>query len=263
MRRLLSFACESAALGASLDDAQGEIGLLMVTGGSQTRIGSHRMYERLAYALAREGISCLRFDRRGVGDSEGDDPGFRDSGPDMVAAADAFRREAPTVKRIFGFGLCDGGTALALHADAAGLDGIILVNPWLVEAESREPAPAAIRQHYRRRLADPREWGRLLTGGVDYRRLLKGAMKSLSRPLSPISAQVAAALGRHGLPAEVILASGDATAIAAGNELKSSHFSGLNGELQTIETSSHTFARPGDEARLLAAMLASLRRLDF
>jgi hypothetical protein len=53
MRRLLSFDCEGAALGASLDSAEGSTGLLLVTGGTQTRIGSHRMFERLAAALAR------------------------------------------------------------------------------------------------------------------------------------------------------------------------------------------------------------------
>ncbi len=51
-----------------------------------------------------------------------------------------------------GFGLCDGATALALFGRQAGLDGLILVNPWLVEAEAGEPPPAAIRAHYRRRL---------------------------------------------------------------------------------------------------------------
>jgi pimeloyl-ACP methyl ester carboxylesterase len=99
MRRLLSFECEGLALGASLDSAGGETGLLLVTGGTQTRIGSHRLFERLAGALAQTGWPCFRYDRRGVGDSEGADPDFRDSGPDLAAAAAAFRREQPQLKR--------------------------------------------------------------------------------------------------------------------------------------------------------------------
>ena len=75
----------------SLDGAGGATGLLLVTGGSQTRIGSHRMYERLAKALADNGYPCFRFDRRGVGDSDGEDPGFRGSGPDL----DGRRRRLP------------------------------------------------------------------------------------------------------------------------------------------------------------------------
>ena len=56
MRQLLSFPCEGATLGGTLDGAEGRIGVLIVTGGSQTRIGSHRMFERLAAALAADAI---------------------------------------------------------------------------------------------------------------------------------------------------------------------------------------------------------------
>src|SRR5687767_14300174 len=121
MRRLLTFPCEGEQLAASLDSGDGATGLLLVTGGSQTRIGSHRMYERLAWSLAGEGISCLRFDRRGVGDSSGVDPDFAGSGPDIAAAAAAFRAAAPGIERMFGFGLCDGASALALFGGDAGL----------------------------------------------------------------------------------------------------------------------------------------------
>ena len=100
MRRLLTFACEGATLGATpRRRPTATTGLLLVTGGTQTRIGSHRMYERLAEALAEQGYPCFRYDRRGVGDSEGEDPGFRGSGPDLAAAAAAFRREQPAAQR--------------------------------------------------------------------------------------------------------------------------------------------------------------------
>src|SRR3954449_5482018 len=135
MRRLLSLDCQGAALGATLDEAAGTTGLLMVTGGTQTRIGSHRMYERLAKRLAEAGFPCLRYDRRGVGDSEGEDSDWRESGPDIAAAAAAFRRECPQIERLIGFGLCDGASTLAFHGRDAGLGGLILLNPWLVEPE--------------------------------------------------------------------------------------------------------------------------------
>src|SRR5688572_31495624 len=99
MRRLLSFPCEGAELGATLDEAEGRTGLLLVTGGSQTRIGSHRMYERLAKSLVKHGIDCFRYDRRGVGDSSGSDPGYIASGPDIRAAAQAFREARPDLHR--------------------------------------------------------------------------------------------------------------------------------------------------------------------
>lgn len=259
MRRLLTLACDGASLGATLDGSGGPVGLLMVTGGSQTRIGSHRMYERLAGALAREGIPVLRFDRRGVGDSEGEDPGFRGSGPEIGVAADALR-SAAGVARVVGFGLCDGATALALHGAAAGLHGVILVNPWLTEAVADSPAPAAIRRHYRDRLLSREGWKKLVTGSISPGKLLAGLRKSAQGERSALASEVAAALRSSGLRAELVLADADATAVAAAHELKHKQFKGLIAQTQTISSNSHTFARPGDAEALLAATRAALRR---
>ena len=262
MRRLLSFGCAGEELAASLDGAEGVTGLLLVTGGSQTRIGSHRMYERLAKSLAQIGYPCLRYDRRGVGDSGGEDPGFRGSGPDLAAAAASFRRESPGLQRIIGFGLCDGATALALFGREAGVDGLILVNPWLVEAEAGEPPPAAIRAHYRQRLLSIEGWKKLLSGAVDYRKLLSGLKKISAKPeASPLARDAAAALAASGLRAWAILAEGDGTAIAARQELEAPAFRGRIEGIQMVASDSHTFARPGDDDALLAATVRALEAL--
>ncbi|HEX6376013.1 MAG TPA: hydrolase 1, exosortase A system-associated [Allosphingosinicella sp.] len=264
MRRLLSFDCEGAALGASLDSADGSTGLLFVTGGTQTRIGSHRMYERLAGALAVAGWPCFRFDRRGVGDSEGEDPDFRGSGADLAAAADAFRREQPQLTRLLGFGLCDGASTLALHGKVAGLDAYLLVNPWFVEAEAGEPAAAAIKSRYKEQLLSTDGWKRLLSGSISYRKVLKGLGKILASRPSSLSGEIAAALGKARVPAQLILATRDATAIAAEAEWSSAAFKSLrqaNPDPVTIESDSHTFSRPGDEAALLRAVSEALQRL--
>jgi exosortase A-associated hydrolase 1 len=263
MRRLIAFSCTGAALAGSLDGAEGTTGVLLVIGGSQTRIGSHRMYERLAKALAENGYTCFRYDRRGVGDSEGEDRGFLGSGPDLEAAAAAFRAECPALTRLIGFGLCDGATALALFGDAAGLDGMILVNPWLVEAEAGSPPAAAIRQHYRKRLLSVAGWKSLLTGAVNFRKLWGGIRKIFSRRKDvSLSQDVAQALLRHRLPAETILCVGDATAIAADAEIRRWPYEGLIVATQSIDTDSHTFARPGDEAMLLTAVMSALAELS-
>jgi exosortase A-associated hydrolase 1 len=264
MRHLLSFDCEGAELGASLDPAGGETGLLLVTGGTQTRIGSHRMYEGLAAALAREGWPCFRFDRRGVGDSEGEDPDFKESGPDLIAAAAAFRREQPQLRRLLGFGLCDGASTLALHGRTAGLDGYILVNPWFVEAEAGEPPAAAIKSRYKEQLLSLDGWKRLLSGSISYRKVLKGLRKIVASGPSSLSGEIATALGKARVPAQLVLASGDATAIAAQAEWSSPAFKALrqaNPAPLRIDSDSHTFSRPGDEAALLAAVREALERL--
>jgi exosortase A-associated hydrolase 1 len=264
MRRLTTFACEGAALGATLDDRDGATGLLMVTGGSQTRIGSHRMYERLAAALAECGIACFRFDRRGVGDSEGTDPGFRGSGPDIAAATAAFRSARPGLERIVGFGLCDGATALALFGRSAGLDGLILANPWLVETEAGQPAPAAIKRHYRDRLLSREGWSKILSRSISYRKLLKGILQII-RPAAPadLASETAAALAARPLPLALVLCRKDATAIAAEDVWKKPVFASVrSGAPLYVETDSHTFARPGDEQALLEACLAALEGLE-
>ncbi len=261
MRRLLTFACADEVLSGSLDGADGPIGVLMVTGGSQTRIGSHRMYERLAKALADNSYPCLRFDRRGVGDSSGEDPGYRDSGADLEAAAAALRAEAPDVARVVGFGLCDAATALALHGAGAGIADLILVNPWLVETSSGEPPPAAIRSHYRQRLLSVAGWKKLVTGKVNLRKLAGGLRKAGSATDTSLAAEAARGLQRFGRPATLILATGDATAAAAAAEVRRPAFAGLVHTIIEIDTDSHTFARAGDQEALEAAVLAALSAL--
>src|SRR3977135_4169286 len=97
------------------------------------------------------------------------------------------RRGSPGLERIVGFGLCDGATALTLFGAEAGLGGLILVNPWLVEAEAGEPPAAAIRHHYRRQLLSIEGWKKILSGAVDYRKLLKGLRKiSAKEEASPL-----------------------------------------------------------------------------
>lgn len=251
MRQLTSFACAGANLGASLDEAEGTVGILFVTGGSQTRIGSHRMYEQLSKALVSNGYSCWRYDRRGVGDSAGEASGFRASAPDIAAAAAAFRA-ATRVERIIGFGLCDGATALALFGAAAGLSGLILVNPWLVEAESGAPPAAAIRRHYRAQLLSVEWWKKILSGSLSYRKLWRGLARVAAPPTSTLAADVAEAL-RAGPPATLVLAREDATAVAAEVEWNSLRFRDVRSAPIYIESDSHTFAKPGDADALTRA----------
>lgn len=261
MRRLLTFPCGEDQLSGSLDEAPGKTGLLMVMGGTQTRIGSHRMYERLANALSERCFPCFRYDRRGVGDSSGDDPGYRDSGADLEAAAEAIRSEAPEVERLVGFGLCDGATALALHGAAARLDGLILVNPWLVEAEAGDMAPAAVRAHYRGRLLSGAAWKKLLTGGVNLGKLMGGLRKAGSGTDSSLAEETALGLVAARCPVALILAVGDGTAIAAAGEIKKGPFDGLVGWSREVDTDSHTFAKAGDQVMLEEAVLEALHAL--
>ena len=261
VRRLLTFTCEGAELGASLDMAAGTTGLLFVTGGTQTRIGSHRLFERLAATLAAAGTPCFRYDRRGVGDSDGSDPGWRGAGPDLIAASAAFGAACPGVTRMIGVGLCDGATVLALFGRSARIDGSILINPWLVEAAPGELAPAAIRKFYRERLTSPASWRKLLLGAVSWRKLLAGLRRIFAGSDPGLGSEVAVALRSSAATAEAIIATGDATGIAARHELaRPALAAALSRPPTLIETSSHTFSRTGDFDALHRAIVAALER---
>jgi exosortase A-associated hydrolase 1 len=261
MRRLLTFSCQGRSLAASLDGADGRIGVLMVTGGTQIRTGSHRMYERLAVALANGGYPCFRFDRRGVGDSEGTDPGFRGSAPDVGAALEAFRRECPGLEQVAGFGLCDGATALVLFGQELGLDTLILANPWFVETEENVPSPLAIRHHYRERLTSREGWRRLFTGRVSLSKAIRGLARiAAPSEASALARQVAEALEKAP-PATLIVSRSDATGATAEALWNSRDFSSAKGRHPApipIASDSHTFAKTGDGDALAAACLTVL-----
>jgi pimeloyl-ACP methyl ester carboxylesterase len=133
MSRLpLTFRCNDLRLAATLDTAPGTAGLLIVSGGNEIRAGAFGGQAELAAHIARAGFPVFRFDRRGVGDSEGENRGFRRSAKDIAAAIEAFRAIAPQIERVIAFGNCDAASALMLMG-GAGCNGLVLSNPWTIE----------------------------------------------------------------------------------------------------------------------------------
>ena len=145
MRGIVSFPCEGETLLGTLDAADGSTGVLIVSGGNEVRAGAHRAMAMLAEQLALRDVPVFRFDRRGVGDSGGENGGWESSAPDITAAAAAFRAEQPQLRRVVGFGNCDAATALALFGRAAGVEALVLANPWAGDDDPLPP-PAAIRR---------------------------------------------------------------------------------------------------------------------
>lgn len=256
MRSLIEFSCEGETLRGSLDEAPGTIGLLIVSGGNEIRCGAHRGMALLASALAEQGIPVFRFDRRGIGDSTGENCGYASSGPDIAAAVAAFRAAAPQIDRLIGFGNCDAATALLLHGGAA-FDRLILANPWVTEDSDPLPPAAAIRARYANRLRDPASWARLLTGRIDLTKLASGLLKlskNATVTASPLEQSVFAALATRP-DTRIILASGDATAIAFADAARRA---GHRISPVTIDTPSHSFARAADKIALLQAVIEAL-----
>jgi exosortase A-associated hydrolase 1 len=188
-RRHFTFDCEGSCLVGTIDgEAGATCGLLLVTGGNELRSGAFAGQAQLAAGLAAQGFAVMRFDRRGVGDSEGANGEFRSSGPDIAAALAAFRDQCPSLARVVGFGNCDGASALML-AGGAGLDALVLSNPWTFEGtgdDEQESPPEVVRDHYRKRLTDPAAIKRLLTGQVSLGKLF-GSLLGALRPSAPPS----------------------------------------------------------------------------
>lgn len=214
-RRHLTFTCEGAALAGTLDLAPGSTGLLIVTGGNEVRAGAWNGQALFAARIAAAGFPVFRFDHRGVGDSEGTNGGFETRGPDIAAALAAFRAACPQVTRVVGFGNCDGASALML-ARGAGLDALVLSNPWTIEEDEAPAPPQAVRDHYRRRLADPAAIRRLLTGQVSIGKLVASLIGMLRKPPPPSSLAQNLASGIADFPGPIrfLVADRDRTALA-------------------------------------------------
>jgi exosortase A-associated hydrolase 1 len=137
--------------------------VLIVTGGPQYRIGSHRQFALLASELASEGFPVLRFDYRGMGDSEGTPRSFDNIGDDLNAATQHFFDAVPNLQELVLWGLCDGATAAGFHApDDERICALILLNPWV--RTTTGAARATLRHYYIRRLFDPQFWRKLASG---------------------------------------------------------------------------------------------------
>lgn len=267
MRRALRIICEGATLAGVVHPAEGRIGVVIVTGGVQTRVGAHRGFVDLADRLCAAGFPVLRFDRRGLGDSDGNDPGFGNSAADIAAAVAAFRRAFPNVAHVAGWGLCDGAAALALHAaDIRSLDSLMLANPWTLDGEAAPETPprAAIAARYRSRLGNPREWLRLLRGEVDLRRLAGGLFRLAKREApSGLAAKMGAALARFDGPLLLILGDSDNTGHAFRAAWNGPAFAAARRQkpvtFEIIAGAGHSFARFEEAAEMADACVRWLK----
>lgn len=155
------------------------LGLLILVGGPQYRVGAHRQYVHLARHAANAGFAAMRFDYRGVGDSEGEYPGFEAVGPDIDAAVTAFMARVPDLDGVVLWGLCEGASAILLSGvDNDAVQGIVLANPWINTAETE--AQAYLKHYYGRRILSAETWKRMFRGDVNPARAL-GSLVGLLR----------------------------------------------------------------------------------
>ena len=251
MRRMIDFECEGDRLEGTLDAGDASTGLLIVSGGNEVRSGAYAGQAAMARHFAAKGYPVFRYDRRGVGDSEGSNNGFESTADDIAAAVAAFRTEAPHIDRIVAFGNCDAATALAFFHN--GINSLVLANPWVIEAAISEPgAPtppsaAAVRARYLARLKNPRSLLDLLTGKIDLKKLAGGLAKAAQKETpTGLAARLATSLAASSLPTQLLVAERDTTALAFIGAYKTALFetvrSRANVTLSKCDSASHSFA---------------------
>jgi exosortase A-associated hydrolase 1 len=262
MRRIISFLCEGVTLVGSVDGETGMAGLLIVSGGNEIRIGAHRGMALLARDIAQAGYPVFRFDRRGIGDSEGENHGFASSKADLDAALAAFTTECPDMSYVVAFGNCDAATALILHRTK--VDALVLANPWVIESVDELPPPAAIKDRYTKRLKDPKAWIDLFRGRLNISAALRGLHRIAvtTKATYGLVHDVAAGLTADARPTKIIVASGDNTAIAFLDAWQSEIFATARKRagiaLKKLVSSSHSFASDDDYAVLKSTLITAL-----
>ena len=256
-RMPLTFECQGKRCGATLDNAPAKTGLLIVSGGNEVRAGAFNGQAHLAADLAHAGFPVFRCDRRGIGDSEGENRGFRRSGKDIASALLAFRAIAPHVERVVGFGNCDAASALMLNS-GAGCDALVLSNPWTIEAgESGALPSSAIKSRYAEKLRKPGEIGRLLSGKVDLGKLARGiaqAIRGGGNAGSPLADDMRDGLHRFLGPVTLLLAERDRTA-----QVFSERWDPSDTRIARCDFADHSYSSGEAQAWLRDQLLAALR----
>lgn len=180
-----------------IPDTQARRGVVIVVGGPQYRIGSHRQFVLLARHLANNGTPVLRFDYRGMGDSDGPARDFEHIQEDIRAALDQLCERVPTVEEAVLWGLCDAATASAFYAGGdPRVCGLVLVNPW-VRSEQGE-SQAYLRHYYLQRLVNPDFWRKVLGGKLNPGESMASLKQHLSLALKSNAAPADAAQPAEG-----------------------------------------------------------------
>lgn len=162
------FECAGDRLVGILHEGRGGssgLGVVVVVGGPQYRVGSHRQFVLLARYLAAAGAHVLRFDYRSMGDSEGATRSYENVAADIRSAVDLLLERVPSVRHVALVGLCDAATASLVYAPSdARVGGVVAINPWARSATGE--ARAYVKHYYLQRVLSRSFWKKLFGGGV-------------------------------------------------------------------------------------------------
>lgn len=279
---ILTIDCQGEQLTGVLSTPQAdqaETGVLVVVGGPQYRIGSHRQFVLLARRLAASGYDCLRFDVRGMGDSGGAWRSFEQLDADIDAALDALCAARPMLRRVVLWGLCDGASAALLKlqvAPDARIAGLVLVNPWVRSALGL--ARTQLKHYYLQRLLQRSFWRKLLSGqvaGTAFSELLRSARlawqasgETSEAGPKPFQQRMLEGLARFHGPVLILLSTEDFTAkefieLGHSDPIWQAQLTRSLVDQQTLRGADHTFSNSRSQTLMENLTLAWLERNGF
>ena len=160
----VSFSCGNNLLQGVISEPQKsfDTAVIIVVGGPQFRVGSHRQFVLLARYLANHGVLALRFDYTGMGYSDGQPKKFYQVDQDIHVATTFIAEKFPQIQKIFLWGLCDAASAILFTAYTdPRVDGIVIANPWVRSDASH--TEAVLKNYYRDRVFSWDVWKQLLS----------------------------------------------------------------------------------------------------
>jgi uncharacterized protein len=160
------------------------LGVVIIVGGPQYRVGSHRQFVLLARHLAAAGLPVLRFDCRGMGDSPGAARDFEHIDADIRCGIDELIARCPGVTGVVLVGLCDAASAAMMygHTDSR-VAGMALLNPWARSTGTL--AKTYLKHYYFRRFLQSDFWKSVFTGGFSLRRSAADLIRNVRHALVP------------------------------------------------------------------------------
>jgi exosortase A-associated hydrolase 1 len=187
----LVFECAGEQLLGVAHRGKASTGVLVVVGGPQYRVGSHRQFVLMARDLAKAGYPVFRFDYRGMGDSGGAPCNFERVDADIRSAIDTFMKHEPQLRGVVLWGLCDAASACLMYAGTdPRVQAIIVANPW-VHTEAGA-ATAYIKRYYGQRLLQRSFWAKVVKGELNLRSSVVDLARKLVRASSASGKQQSA-----------------------------------------------------------------------
>jgi len=228
------------------------------------RVGPHRFMVKLCRALAGVGVSSLRFDFRGRGDSTGDEKlATLDTMIDDTCRAVEFARRRAPAAAVTLWGLCSGGNvaigAATLNREVRNLV-LLSTLPFVPDKGSAERVARARVQAgtYFRKLFRAATWKKLFTGAVNFRAVKKAILGGPAKPAGESrdpkdsARDILAAFADYKGDAHFVYGGADREAAPAADHFRafaSAH--GIPATFETVEGSNHDFYSLAWEDRVI------------